>query len=98
MLIVQPRKGFILQSFWYVYSSELTALRAQIQMPQLDVFHLDLYELTDPKILNTSFTSSSSVASPLIINVELCEPQFPPVSINIGINATNNGTAANAFS
>lgn len=48
MLIVQPRKGFILQSFWYVYSSELTALRAQIQMPQLDVFHLDLYELTDP--------------------------------------------------
>ena len=28
VLIVQPRKGFILQSFWYVYSSELSALRA----------------------------------------------------------------------
>lgn len=48
VLIVQPRKGFILQSLGYVYSSELTALRVQIQMPQLDVFHLDLYELTDP--------------------------------------------------
>ena len=50
------------------------------------------------KILNTSFTSSSSVARPLIINVELCEPQLPPVSISIGKNATNKGTAANAFS
>ena len=48
VLIVQPRKGFILQSFGYVYSPEFSTLRIQIQMPQLDVFHLDLYELTDP--------------------------------------------------
>ena len=48
--------------------------------------------------LNTSFSFISSVASPRIISVELCEPQFPPVPIIIGINATNIGTAANAFS
>ena len=48
VLIVQPRKGFILQSLGYVYSSEFTALRIQVQIPQLDVFHLDLYELTAP--------------------------------------------------
>ena len=48
VLIVQPRKGFILQSFGYVYSPEFSTLRIQIQMPQLDVFHLDLYELADP--------------------------------------------------
>jgi len=31
-------------------------------------------------------------------SVELCEPQFPPVSINIGIKDTRSGIAANASS
>ena len=33
-----------------------------------------------------------------MIRVELWEPQFPPVSISIGINDTRSGIAANAFS
>ena len=39
-----------------------------------------------------------SSAIPLIIRVELCAPQLPPVSIIIGINETKSGTAANAAS
>lgn len=37
-------------------------------------------------------------AIPRMIRVELCEPQFPPVSISIGMNETRRGIAANAFS
>ena len=41
---------------------------------------------------------SSSTARPRMIRVELWEPQFPPVSIIIGIKDTSRGTAANAAS
>lgn len=49
-------------------------------------------------ILKMSLNSNSSSARPRMINVELWEPQFPPVSINIGMKDTRSGTAANAFS
>lgn len=51
--------------------------------------------------LKISFVVISFIANPLIIRVEVCEPQFPPVSIIIGINATNKGKveiAASKFS
>ena len=41
--------------------------------------------------LKISFVVISCIANHLIIRVDDCEPQFPPVSIIIGINATNNG-------
>ena len=33
-----------------------------------------------------------------MMRVELCDPQFPPVSISMGIKDTRRGTAANASS
>ena len=45
-----------------------------------------------------SFYPISSITISRIINVELCEPQFPPVPIIIGINETRSGTAAKASS
>ena len=48
--------------------------------------------------LNKSLNLMSPKARPRIIKVELCEPQFPPVSINIGIKETKSGTAWKAFS
>ena len=49
-------------------------------------------------IASVSEKCSSSTARPRIMSVELCEPQLPPVSIIIGMNATSSGTAANAAS
>ncbi len=43
-----------------------------------------------------SFISSTLI--PRIIIVELCEPQFPPVLISIGINETSSGIAEHASS
>lgn len=40
----------------------------------------------------------SSTAMPRMIKVELCEPQFPPVSISMGIKDTKSGIVAKAFS
>ena len=50
------------------------------------------------KTFKTSFNSISSVARPLIIIVEACAPQLPPVSIIIGINDTSIATWAKASS
>lgn len=50
------------------------------------------------KALKKSEKWISSKARPRMIIVEVCAPQFPPVSINIGIKETNNGMVANAFS
>ena len=47
---------------------------------------------------NTSLSLISSSASPRMISVELWEPQFPPVSISIGMKETRRGTTANASS
>ena len=48
--------------------------------------------------LKKSVKCISFNAIPRIIIVDVCAPQFPPVSINIGIKDTSNGIAANAFS
>ena len=50
------------------------------------------------KTFNTSDGSISPRAMPRITMVLLWLPEFPPVSINIGIKLTNSGTAAKAVS
>ena len=45
-----------------------------------------------------SWNRISSSAIPRMTSVELWEPQFPPVSISIGMKETSSGMAANAFS
>ena len=56
---------------------------------------------TDDGILISELMETEIIserASPRMTSVELCEPQFPPVSINIGIKDTRSGIAANASS
>ena len=48
--------------------------------------------------LNRSENSIYPTASPRITSVELCEPQFPPVPVNIGTNPASCGISASAFS
>ena len=48
--------------------------------------------------LKRSVKRISSSAIPRMISVALWEPQFPPVSISIGMKDTRRGMAANAFS
>lgn len=50
------------------------------------------------RTLKKSLRRISSNAMPLITIVDVCEPQLPPVSISIGINATSMGMAENASS
>ena len=45
-----------------------------------------------------SENSISPTASPRMISVELCDPQFPPVPISMGINVIRIGITAMAFS
>ncbi len=50
------------------------------------------------KTRKKSLNPISSTAKPRMIKVELCEPQFPPVSMSIGIKDTKIGTAEKASS
>ena len=47
---------------------------------------------------STSLNSISPTASPRITSVELCEPQFPPVPVSIGMNPASCGMTASALS
>ena len=48
--------------------------------------------------LNKSRNSISPTDNPRITNVELCEPQFPPVPVSIGIKPASCGITTSALS